>query len=106
MESPLPHGLSPSELAPPVNRTGAIPLSLQTVVLTQQAYIALTWQAHYGRAQYEPLVAREAAVKAAIAAQQATIRTLTQRLYVRPSAWRAHAWTGVVGKAREASCSD
>jgi transposase len=51
------------------------------VVLTKQAYIALTWQAHYWRAQYEQLVEREAALKAEIEAHRATIRTLTQRLY-------------------------
>jgi len=39
------------------------------------------WQANYWRAQYEPLVEREAALKAEIEASQATIRDLTQRLY-------------------------
>src|SRR5262245_35985241 len=80
MEQSLPQVLSPSELAP-VNGKRVTPFSQQTVVLTKQAYIELTWQAHYWRAQHEQLVVREAALKAEIAAQQATIRDLTQRLY-------------------------
>ena len=60
MESPLPHVISTSELAP-VNGNDATPFAQQTVVLTKQAYVELTWQAHYWRAQYEQLVAREAA---------------------------------------------
>jgi transposase len=70
----------PSELAP-VNGNATTPFAQQTVVLTKQAYIELTWQAHYWRAQYEQLVEREAALKMEIAAHQATIRALTQRLY-------------------------
>src|ERR671924_414554 len=80
MESPLPHVISTSERAL-VNGNSATPFSQQTVVLTKQAYIELTWQAHYWRAQYEQLVEREAALKAEVAAQPATIRDLTQRLY-------------------------
>jgi transposase len=72
--------LLPSELAP-VHGNATTPFAQQTVVLTKQAYIELTWQAHYWRAQYEQLVEREAALKAEIAAHQATIRDLTQRLY-------------------------
>jgi hypothetical protein len=79
MESPLPHVILPSELAP-VNGNATTPFAQQTVVLTKQAYIELTWQAPYWRAQYEQLVEREAALKAEIDAQQATIRDLTQRL--------------------------
>ena len=80
MESTLSQVLAPSELAP-VNGKGATPFAQQTVVLTKQAYIELTWQANYWRAQYEQLLEREAALKAEVAAQQATIRDLTQRLY-------------------------
>jgi transposase len=80
MESTLSQALAPSELAP-VNGKGATPFAQQTVVLTKQAYIELTWQAHYWRAQYEQLLEREAALKAEVEAQQATIRDLTQRLY-------------------------
>src|SRR2546426_11937387 len=50
MENTLPQAISPSELAP-VNGTGATPFSQQTVVLTKQAYIELTWQANYWRGQ-------------------------------------------------------
>jgi transposase len=57
------------------------PFAQQTVVLTKQAYIELTWQANYWRAQYEQGVARETALKAEVETQQATIRDLTQRLY-------------------------
>lgn len=80
MESTLPHVISPSELAP-ANGHGPTPFSHQTVVLSKQAYIELKWQANYWRAQYEQLVAREAALKTEIETHQATIRDLTQRLY-------------------------
>src|SRR5262245_65024345 len=80
MESTLPQVIAPSELAP-VKRKGATPFAQQTVVLTKQAYIELTWQANYWRAQYEQVVERETALKAEVEAQQATIRDLTQRLY-------------------------
>ena len=80
MESTLRHMTSPSELMPG-NDTGTTPFAQQTVVLTKQAYSELTWQAHYWRAQYEHLLEREAALKAEVEAQQATIRDLTQRLY-------------------------
>ncbi len=80
MENTLPQAISTSELAP-VNGTGATPFSQQTVVLTKQAYIELTWQANYWRAQHARLVEREAALKAEVEALRATIRDLTQRLY-------------------------
>ena len=80
MESTLPQVIAPSALAP-VNGKGATPFAQQTVVLTKQAYIELTWQANYRRAQYEQLVARATALKAEVEAHQATIRDLTQRLY-------------------------
>jgi len=80
MENTLPQAISPSELGP-VKGTGATPFSQQTVVLTKQAYIELTWKANYWQAQYERLVEREAALKADVEALQATIRDLTQRLY-------------------------
>jgi transposase len=80
MESTLPHVIAASELAP-VHEKKTTPFSQQTVVLTKQAYIELKWQAHYWRAQYEQLVAREVALKAEIEAHQATIRDLQQRLY-------------------------
>src|SRR6266849_9398503 len=80
MENTLPQAISTSELGP-VKGTGATPFSQQTVVLTKQAYIELTWKANYWQAQYERLLAREAALKAEVAAHQATIRDLEQRLY-------------------------
>jgi transposase len=80
MESTLRHVTSPSELMPG-NDTGTRPFAQQTVVLTKQAYIELTWQAHYWRAQDEHLLEREAALKAEVEAHRATIRDLTQRLY-------------------------
>src|SRR5713226_6221589 len=69
-----------SKLAP-MHGTSATPFSQQTVVLTKQAYIELTWKANYWQAQYERPVEREAALKADVEALQATIRDLTQRLY-------------------------
>jgi len=80
MESTLPQVMSTSELAP-VHEGGATPFSQQTVVLTKQAYIQLKWEAHYWRRQHDRLVEREAALKAAVEALQATIRDLNQRLY-------------------------
>src|SRR2546425_8101964 len=80
MENTLPQAISPSELAP-VKGTGATPFSQQTVVLTKQAYIELTWKAHYWQAQHARLVEREAALKAQVEALEATVRDLYQRLY-------------------------
>jgi transposase len=80
MESTQPQLISTSELAP-VNGNSATPFSQQTVVLTKQAYIALTWEANSWRVQHARLVAREAALKAQVAALEATVRDLNQRLY-------------------------
>jgi hypothetical protein len=80
MENILPQTISPSELGP-VKGTGTTPFSQQTVVLTKQASIELTWQANDWRAQHERLLEREAALQAEVAALQATIRDLNQRLY-------------------------
>src|SRR5262245_24785213 len=80
MKSTQPHVISTSAFAPD-NATNTTPFSQQTVVLTKQAYIALKWEANYWRAQHARLVEREAALKAEVAALQATIRDLTQRLY-------------------------
>ena len=79
MGSPLSPVSTPSELAPATGK-GMPPFAPQTVGLTKQASIELTWQAHYWRAQYEQLVEREAALKAEVATLQATLRDLTQRL--------------------------
>lgn len=69
----------------PVNGNGATPFSQQTVVLTKQAYIELKWKANYWQALYERLLKREAALKAQVAAHEATIRDLKQRLYGKKS---------------------
>ena len=55
------------------------------MVLTKQAYIELKWKANYWQAQYEQLLQREAALKAQVAAHEATIRDLKQRLYGKKS---------------------
>jgi hypothetical protein len=57
------------------------PFSQQSVVLTKQAYIELTWKANYWQAQHARSAAREAALTAQVASREATIRDLTQRLY-------------------------
>ena len=80
MESTQPQLISTSELVP-VHGNGATPFSQQTVVLTKQDYIELTWKANYWQAQHARLWEREAALKAEVAAHEATIRDLTQRLY-------------------------
>jgi hypothetical protein len=98
MESPLPHVISTSEHAP-VHGNSATPFSQHTVVLTKQAYIALTWPAHEWRAQYEQLVEREAAPKAELAAHQATIRDLTQRPYGTKSE-KSTLWSAIIASPR------
>ena len=65
----------------PVSGETTTPFSQQSVVLTQQDYIALKWEANYWRAQHARLVQREAALKAQVEALEAQIRALTQRLY-------------------------
>lgn len=80
MEHTGPQVHSTCEVAP-VTGNGATPFSQHTVVLTKQDYIELKWQANYWRAQHERLLKREAALQAEVAALQATIRDLTQRLY-------------------------
>ena len=46
MESTLSEVIASSELVP-VHGKGATPFAQQTVVLTKQAYIELSWQANY-----------------------------------------------------------
>ena len=69
----------------PVNGNDATPFSQQTVALTKQAHIELKWKANYWQALYERLLKREAALKAKVAAHEATIRDLKQRLYGKKS---------------------
>jgi transposase len=80
MKQTQPQLISTSALAPD-NATHPTPFSQQTVVLTQQAYIELKWEANYWRAQHARLVEREAALKREVETLQATIRDLNQRLY-------------------------
>ena len=61
------------------------PFARQTVELTKQAYIELKWAASYWQAQYDRAAVREAALKQEVAAAQAQIRDLTQRLYGKKS---------------------
>src|SRR5713101_3444530 len=63
------------------NGNDATPFSQQSVVLTKQAYIELTWKANYWQAQHARSVEREATLTATVASLEATIRDLTQRLY-------------------------
>src|SRR2546422_4989545 len=89
-----PQLISSSEPAP-VHRSGPPPFSQQTVVLTKQTYIELTWEANYWRAQHARLVEREVALKGAVEALQSTIRDLTQRLYGaknEKTAWPDRTW--------------
>ena len=80
MPSPHPNVNAISDLATG-SGNDATPFSQQSVVLTKQAYIELTWQANYWQAQHARSVEREAALTAQVAALEATIRDLTQRLY-------------------------
>ena len=63
------------------NGNDATPFSQQSVVLTKQAYIELTWKANYWQAQHARSVEREAALTAQVETLEATVRDLTQRLY-------------------------
>ena len=63
------------------NGNEATPFSQQSVVLTKQAYIELTWKANYWQAQHARSVEREAALTAQVTSLEATVRDLTQRLY-------------------------
>ena len=80
MQSTHPHGNSISDLATG-NGNDATPLAQQSVVLTKQAYIEITWKANYWQAQHARSVEREAALTAKVASLEATVRDLPQRLY-------------------------
>lgn len=84
MEKTQPQLISTATHAPACGEN-ATPFSQQTVVLTKQTYIALKWEANYWRAQHEQSLKREAALKAQVAAHEATIRDLKQRLYGKKS---------------------
>ena len=64
----------------PVTGNSATPFSQQTVVLTKQAYIQLKWDASYWQRQHARQMEREAALKAQVAALEATVRDLTPAL--------------------------
>lgn len=80
MENTQPQLISTAAYAP-VSGENATPFSQQTVLLTKQDSIALTWEANYWRAQHARLVQREAALKVQVEALEAQIRDLNQRLY-------------------------
>jgi len=80
MQSIHPNVNSISDLATG-NGNDATPFSQQSVMLTKQTYIELTWKANYWQAQHARSVEREAALTAKVASLEATIRDLTQRLY-------------------------
>jgi transposase len=80
MPSTTPHVNSIADLATD-NGNDATPFSQPSVVLTKQASIEMTWKAKYWQAQHARSVEREAALTAHVAALEATIRALTQRLY-------------------------
>src|SRR5262249_752871 len=63
------------------NGNDATPFAQQSVLLTKQTYIELTWKANYWQAQHARSVEREAALTAQVASLEATLRDLTQRLY-------------------------
>src|SRR5262252_8085825 len=80
MENSHPNVYAISDLATG-NGNDVTPFSQQSVVLTKQAYIELTWKANYWQAQHARSVERAAALTAKVAALEATVRDLTQRLY-------------------------
>jgi hypothetical protein len=80
MQSIHPNVNSISDLATG-NSNDVTPFAQQSVMLTKQTYIELTWKANYWQAQHARSVEREAALTAKVASLEATIRDLTQRLY-------------------------
>ena len=80
MPSTHPNVNSISDLATG-NGNDATPFSQQSVVLTKQASIELTWKANDWQAQHARSVEREATLTAKVEALEATIRDVTQRLY-------------------------
>jgi transposase len=80
MQSTLSHINAISDLATG-NGNDTTPFSQQSVVLTKQAYIELTWKANYWQTQHARSVEREAVLTAKVESLEATIRDLTQRLY-------------------------
>jgi hypothetical protein len=70
----------------PDQATTTPPCSQPTVVLTKQASIARTWDAHDGRAQQARLGERDAAWKRAVDTLQAMLRARTPRRYGTQSA--------------------
>ena len=84
MELTRPQLNAASERAPVTGHDAPL-FSQQTVVLTKQAYIELKWKANYWQAQHQQSLKREAALKAQVAAHEATIRDLKQRLYGKKS---------------------
>lgn len=84
----------------PASGEKATPFSKQTVVLTKQDYIALKWEANYWRSQHARLVQHEVALKAQVAALEAQIRDLNQRLYGKKS--ETSAGSEALGKSNPA----
>src|SRR3989442_9439796 len=80
MQSTYPHINSISDLATG-NGNDVTPFSQQSVVLTKQAYIQLTWEANYWRAQHTRLLERGAALKAEGGKLHAPKRGPTPRPY-------------------------
>jgi transposase len=99
METTQPQ-LSSTVTYAPASGEKATPFSQQTVVLTKQDYIALRWEANYWRAQHARLVQHEVALKAQVAALEAQIRDLNQRLYGKKS--ETSAGSEALGKSHTA----
>lgn len=99
METTQPQ-LSSTVTYAPASGEKATPFSKQSVVLTKQDYIALKWEANYWRAQHARLVQHEAALKAQVAALEAQIRDLKQRLYGKKS--ETSAGSEALGKSHTA----
>jgi transposase len=70
---------------PVVYENSATPFANETVELTKQAYIKLTWEANYWKVQHGRACKREDALKKKLAQSQAKIRDLQQRLYGKKS---------------------
>jgi transposase len=75
-----------NDLTPiPAEQAVDLPFARETVVLSKLAFIELTWQRNYYKAQHERVLAREAELKQLLEQERAKVRDLNQRLYGKKS---------------------
>ena len=81
-----------NDLTPiPAEQAVDLPFARETVVLSKLAFIELTWQRNYYKAQHERVLAREAELKQLLEQERAKVRDLNQRLYGKKSERTVHS---------------